>query len=113
MYAIVRDRGRQYKMREGDVVRVDLINEPPGSEVVFDDILLVSTPDGVEAGTPKVEGASVVATVLAEDKGPKLKLLKTRRVNRSRTRSGHRQHYTLVKVKEIRSPSGGDAVPET
>lgn len=109
MYAIVRDRGRQYKVREGDVVRLDLMKEPPGSEVVFDDVLLVSTADGVKAGGPRVEGASVVAEVLAEDKGPKLKLFKTRRVNRSRTRAGHRQHYTLVRVKEIRAPSEPDA----
>ena len=105
MYAIVRDRGRQYKMQEGDVVRVDLMEGTPGSEVVFDDVLLLSTPDGVKTGAPKVKGASVVAEVVAEDKGPKLKVLKLRRVNRSKTRRGHRQHYTLVRVKEIRAAS--------
>ncbi len=101
MYAIVRDRGRQYKMREGDVVRVDLMEGSPGSEVVFGEVLLVSTPDGVKAGAPKVEGASVVAEVVAEDKGPKLKILKLRRVNRSKTRRGHRQHYTRLRFDEI------------
>ena len=110
MYAIVRDRGRQYKMREGDVVRVDLTDKPPGSEMVFDDVLLVSAEE-MKAGRPAVEGASVVAEVLGEEKGPKLKLLKQRRVNRSKTRRGHRQRYTLVRVKEIRAPSERGGAP--
>ena len=108
MYAIVRDRGRQYKMQEGEIVRVDLMDRPPGSEVVFDDVLLVSTRDGVKAGRPKAEGVSVVAEVVGEEKGPKLKLLKQRRVNRSKTRKGHREHYTVVRVKEIRTAPAGE-----
>ncbi len=109
MYAIARDRGRQYRMCEGDLVRVDLMGKPVGSEVVFDDLLLVSTEDGIKAGRPGVEGASVVAEVVAEEKGPKLKIMKQRRVNHSKTRMGHRQHYTVVRVKEIRArPAQGE-----
>jgi len=99
-YAIFEDRGKQYRAEEGALIRVDLQDAEPGSKIVFDKVLLVGG-EGTKVGTPAVEGASVVAVVEAEDKGPKLHGVKRRGHSRSRTRWGHRQKYTVVRVAKI------------
>ena len=99
-YAIFEDGGKQYRAEEGALVRVDRRDADPGAEITFDKVLLVGGED-TKVGTPAVSGASVVAVVEAEEKGPKVYGLKRRYHGRSKTRWGHRQKYTLVRVAKI------------
>ncbi len=109
MYAVIEDRrnpqgrqpGKQYLVREGERVRVDLLDVPVGSEVVFDRVLLLGGEQGVKAGTPVVTGVSVTARVLAEVKGQKLVVFHKRRRKFMRRRNGHRQRYTDLQVERI------------
>ncbi len=101
MYAVIRDGGRQFTVREGDRILVDLRGGvEPGATVRFD-VLLVAGESGVKLGTPVVEGAAVIGKVIGERKGEKLYPFKYRRRKESKTRRGHRQRYTAVKVEKI------------
>ncbi|MHC5055812.1 MAG: 50S ribosomal protein L21 [Planctomycetota bacterium] len=103
-YAIFEDGGKQYRAEEGALIRVDRRDTEPGAEITFDKVLLVGgegAGEGTKVGTPAVSGASVVAVVEAEEKGPKVYGLKRRNHGRSKTRWGHRQKYTLVRVAKI------------
>jgi large subunit ribosomal protein L21 len=100
-YAIIDDGGKQYTVREGDLLRVELKEADVGAEITFDKVLLIGSPDGTTVGKPTVEGASVVAVVEAEEKGKKVHGLRRRYHSRSKTRWGHRQKYTVVRVTGI------------
>ena len=100
-YAIIDDGGKQYTVKEGDLLRVELRQVDVGAEVIFDKVLLICSPDGTTVGKPAVEGASVTTVVEAEEKGKKVHGLRRRNHSRSKTRWGHRQKYTLVRVTGI------------
>lgn len=101
MYAIVKDGGHQFRAEAGEVVRLERKDAAEGDEIVFEEVLLVS--DGGEAVrlSPAAAGARVVGVVEKHVKGEKLVGQKKREVNSSKTRFGHRQNYTLVRIKEI------------
>ncbi len=101
MYAVIEDRGNQIKVSQGEVLKIDLNNAEPGSEIVFEKVLLYSDDAGVKVGAPTVAGAKVVAEVLGERKGKKVYGVSFRRRKSSRVRKGHRQKYTAVRIKEI------------
>lgn len=103
MYAIVRDRGNQYKVSPGDVVQIDLLTAQDGDSITFDDVLLTSNGDGaVQVGEPRVSGAKVTATVVeACAKGEKIDVVHFRRRKDSMSKTGHRQKYTRVKIDGI------------
>ncbi len=100
MYAIIATGGKQYKVQEGDVIRVEKLGAEAGSEVTFDQVLLVSDKE-VKVGTPTVEGASVKATVVAEGKGKKVIVYRYKRKTGYHKKNGHRQPYTQVKIDKI------------
>jgi large subunit ribosomal protein L21 len=102
MFAIVEAGGRQEKVEPGVVVVVDRLEADPGAEITFDKVLLVENADGVVlSGTPYIAGATVTAVVLAETKGPKVRVFKTKRRKQYRKTIGHRTLQTRVKVKAI------------
>ena len=101
MYAIIDDKGRQYTVRKGDVVDIDLKGAPEQQSITFDRVLMVRGDGGVKVGTPTVEGAKVVATVVGEVKGKKLIIRKYRRRKNYRRKQGHRQHFTRVRIESI------------
>ena len=103
MYAVIDDRGSQIKVTEGEVVAIDLSDAEPGSEVIFDRVLLFVDDSGVKVGTPTVDGASVVAEVVGDIKGKKVYGVSFRRRKSSKVRNGHRQRYTRVKIKAIKA----------
>jgi large subunit ribosomal protein L21 len=105
MYAIVNDRSRSLTLKQGEDLWVDLLpGAAEGSEHVFDEVQLLKQEDGkVLVGRPTIEGASVVAEVLGKVKDKKIHVLRFRRRKNSRTRTGHRQTYTHIRIKEIRS----------
>jgi large subunit ribosomal protein L21 len=99
-YAIFEDGGKQYRAEEGALVRIDRKEAPPGTELTFDRVLLVGGQD-TKVGQPTVSGASVLAVVEAEEKGPKVYGRKRRLHSRSETHWGHREKYTLLRVTKI------------
>ena len=102
MYAVISDRRRQFTVREGDVIHCDTIaSAEPGQSVVFDQVSLVSNEGDVRVGKPLVEGASVKGEVLGEAKGPKLVVFRFKKRKDSRTKTGHRQRYTRVRITSI------------
>jgi len=102
MFAIVEAGGRQEKVVPGAVVVIDRLEAEPGSEVTFNRVLLVEAEDGrVLAGTPFVDGASVVGVVEAQTKGRKVRVFKTKRRKQYRRTQGHRSLQTRVRVKAI------------
>ncbi len=100
MYAVVRTGGKQLRVSPGDVVRVERLAGDPGDRIDLEEVLLIGG-DKVVVGTPRVEGARVVATIQGEAKGPKLKVFKKKRRKRYRLTRGHRQHYTELRIDSI------------
>ncbi len=101
MYAVVQSGGRQYRVQTGDQILVEKLPVEAGEQITLGEVLLVSGDAGVKVGTPLVEGAKVLVTVLAEEKGPKIRIFKYRPKQRYRRRKGHRQTYTRLRVDEI------------
>lgn len=101
MYAIILDGGRQFKVESGQEVEIDFRDLAKGDQVTFDQVVAVSGDDGLKLGQPTLSGASVQAEVLGVSQGPKLVVQKFRRRKNTRTRTGHRQLYTKVKIGQI------------
>ena len=101
MYAIIRDRGTQYRVEEGQVLQVALMEAEPGSQVELGEVLMIGGPDQSTVGTPLVAGAKVLAKVLGETKGDKIIVFKYKNKKRYRRRTGHRQQYTSIAISEI------------
>ena len=100
MYAIIATGGKQYKVSEGDKVRVEKLGAEVGEKVVFDQVLLVGGSD-VKVGAPTVNGASVEAEVVANAKAKKVIVYKYKRKTGYHNKNGHRQQYTEVEIKKI------------
>ena len=100
MYAIIATGGKQYKVSEGDVIRVEKLGAEAGSEVTFDQVLAVSDKK-LKVGNPVVDGASVTATVVGEGKGKKVIVYKYKSKTGYHKKNGHRQAYTEVKIEKI------------
>ncbi len=103
MYAVIRDRGAQYRVEEGQTVDVALMDAEPGSQITLDEVLMIGGTDDVKIGAPLVANASVVAEVVGEARGEKIVVFKYKRKKRYRRRTGHRQDYTRIAIKEIRA----------
>ncbi len=97
MYAIFKDSGRQFKVKEGDVILIDSTELPEGDEIQFDRVLFV---DG-KIGLPFVDGARVTGVVRGKEMGPKIYVQKFKRRKKYRRRTGHRQRYTKIEIKTI------------
>ena len=98
MYAIFENGSHQFRVREGDQVTIDRRDGDPGSEVVFDRVLLVAGDDGATVGTPLVAGARVVGTIVRTYRDKKIIIQKFRRRKNYRRRRGHRQTFTTVRI---------------
>ncbi len=100
MYAIIRDRGAQYRVEEGQLLDVPTLDLEPGAELVQDEVLMIGG-DSPRVGTPTVANAQVRAEVVGEARGEKIIVFKYRNKKRYRRRTGHRQDYTRLAIKEI------------
>jgi large subunit ribosomal protein L21 len=100
VYAIIRDRGMQYRVEKGQKLTVSLMDAEPGSQVDLDEVLFVGG-EQPQVGTPLVNGAKVRAEVLRNYKGEKIIVFRYRNKKRYRRRTGHRQEYTELKIAEI------------
>lgn len=101
MYAVIKTGGKQYKVAPGDVIKVEKLPAAEGDTVDFEDVLLVADGEKIEIGTPTVSGGKVSATVRAQARAPKVKILKFRRRKHHRKQMGHRQYYTELEVTSI------------
>lgn len=101
MYAIVRSGGRQHKVAVGDIVEIDKVEAKAGDSVSLTPLLLVDG-DKITADAKKLGKASVTAEVIAETKGPKIRIIKFKNKTGYKKRQGHRQRYTQVKVTGIK-----------
>jgi len=101
VYAIIETGGKQYRVKEGDVVAVEKLPQAEGEAVIFDRVVHVSSEQGVKIGQPYLEGCSVKATVLKHEKARKVMSIRYRPKKNIRRRRGHRQWYTLVEIDRI------------
>lgn len=100
MYAVIATGGKQYKVSEGDVIRVEKLGAAAGETVTFDQVLLVNNGE-VVVGNPTVANANVSATVVREGKGKKVIVYKYKRKTGYHKKNGHRQMFTEVKIDKI------------
>ncbi len=104
MYAIIESGGKQYRVAEGDVIRCDLVADEAGADVTFDRVVLASSGDTVQIGTPTLEGATVSGTVVRQAKDKKILVFRYKPKKRVRKLRGHRQPYAEVKITKIALP---------
>jgi large subunit ribosomal protein L21 len=101
MFAVIRTGGKQYRVTPNAVLKIEKLEAEPGSTVTFTDVLAVGGEGNLTLGGPTVPGASVTATVIAQDRLDKIIIFKKRRRQNSRRRNGHRQHVTVLRVADI------------
>ena len=101
MYAVLVTGGKQYRVQEGDVLFVEKLNAEVETTVELDQILAVGKEEGLVVGKPLVEGAKVVAKVLAQGKARKVVVFKFKRKLDYRKKQGHRQAYTKIQIEKI------------
>ena len=100
--AIIKTGGKQYSVKEGDLLRVEKLEGNPGDNVTFDEVLWLGG-DQPKFGTPTVQGAKVEGQIVDQGRGKKLIVFKFRRRKRSRTKAGHRQAFTAVKITGVKA----------
>jgi len=101
MYAVIKTGGKQYKVAKNDVILVEKLPGEAGAEVELDEVLLVGDDKGQTVGSPLVDGAQVVATVLEQTRGDKIIVFKKKRRQNYRRKAGHRQDLTALKITDI------------
>jgi large subunit ribosomal protein L21 len=101
MFAVIRTGGKQYRVTPEAVLKVEKLDAEAGATVTFTDVLAVGGEGGLKIGAPVLTGASVTATVIAQDRLDKVIIFKKRRRQNSRRKNGHRQHVTVLRIAEI------------
>ncbi len=100
MYAVIKTGGKQYRVSQGDTLRVEKLPGDVGAKVEFDEVLLVGG-EKVVVGKPTVAGAKVVASIVAQDRAKKIIVFKMRRRKNYRRKNGHRQPYTELRIESV------------
>jgi large subunit ribosomal protein L21 len=116
MYAIVQTGGKQYKVVPGEQIKVEKLDAEPGSQVRLNEVLAVSSDDGMTVGTPLIEGGAVAATVVRTAKDRKIIVFKKKRRKGYHKKQGHRQWFTLLRIDGIETSGSArstDAPAET
>ncbi|HCL68610.1 MAG TPA: 50S ribosomal protein L21 [Gammaproteobacteria bacterium] len=103
MYAVIETGGKQHRVTEGELIRVEKIEAETGSIIDFDRVLMVGEGETIKVGTPVVDGAKVSAEVVQHGRGDKVTILKFKRRKHHMKRQGHRQWFTEIKVTAINS----------
>ena len=101
MYAIIETGGKQYKVTEGSMIKVEKLAVEAGTAYAFEKVLVVSDDNGVKVGAPYVEGAKVNATVIGDGKAKKVIIYKYKPKKGFHKKNGHRQPYTMLKINSI------------
>lgn len=101
MYAVIVSGGKQHKVKEGDIVKLDKIEQGVGETVVFNEVLLIANGSDIQLGAPLIEGAKVSAEIVKQFRGDKINIIKFRRRKHHMKQMGHRQYHTSVKITGI------------
>ena len=101
MHAVIKTGGKQYRVAPGDTVKVETLAAEVGQQVTLSEVLAVSDGDVVKVGAPFVEGAAVVATVVAHGRHDKVTIFKMRRRKHYQKHQGHRQNFTELRIESI------------
>jgi len=101
MYAVIETGSKQYKVQPGDIIQIEKIETDPKQAVEMDRVLMVSKDDQVRVGTPIVEGVKVMGEVVAQDRDKKIIVFKYKKRKSYARIKGHRQSFTLLKIKEF------------
>ena len=101
MYAVIKTGGKQYRVAEGDEIKLEKLNGDIGDSVTFDQVLLTSDGEIVNVGTPFLEGSKVEGRILAQGKSRKIVVFKYKRRKGYRRKRGHRQVFTQVKIENV------------
>mgnify|MGYP006271208581 CR=1 FL=1 len=101
MYAVIATGGKQYRVREGDILKLEKLDAQPGEQITFDQVLMLGAGEQVRIGNPVLESGSVTAEVTEQGRGKKIEIIKFRRRKHHQKRTGHRQYYTEVRVTGI------------
>ena len=111
-YAIIKTGGKQYLVQSGDVIDVERLVVEPGESIELNDVRMIAQDENVIIGNPTVEGARVVAEADSQFRGPKLIVFKYKAKKRYRRKTGHRQEYTRLTIREILYPTNSAPEPE-
>ncbi|MEK7648824.1 MAG: 50S ribosomal protein L21 [Patescibacteria group bacterium] len=105
MIAVIKTGGKQYKIKEGDLVKVERLDGDVGTEITFGHVLLLTEDDGssLSIGTPSIEGKEIKAEIIEQGRGKKIRVVKFKRKVRYRRKKGHRQAFTKVKISKIKA----------
>ncbi|AHE66532.1 50S ribosomal protein L21 [Legionella oakridgensis] len=101
MYAVIKTGGKQYRVKEGDVLKIEQLSAEVGSNVDFSEVLMIADGDNVTCGTPFIANAMVKAEILEHARHKKIKIIKFRRRKHHMKQMGHRQYYTQIKITGI------------
>ncbi len=101
MYAVIKTGGKQYKVSEGDILKVEKLNAAPGDEIEISDVLMVVNGEDVQIGKPVVESASVKAKVIEQGRAKKVIVFKKKRRKGYKVKNGHRQPYTAIEIQAV------------
>ncbi|WP_028388332.1 50S ribosomal protein L21 [Legionella fairfieldensis] len=101
MYAVIKTGGKQYRVKKGDVIKLELLSDDVGNEVTFSEVLMLADGDKITCGTPLIDKAIVKAEIMEHGRHKKVKIIKFRRRKHHMKQMGHRQYYTQVKITAI------------
>ena len=101
MFAVIESGGKQHRVVEGEVVRLERLPGSPGDSLVFERVLMIGAEEGLDVGTPYMESGRVAGEVVAQGRGKKIRVVKFKRRKNYLRRKGHRQAYTDVKITAI------------
>lgn len=102
MYAVIKSGGKQYKVVEGEILKLEKISQEAGKKIIFKEVLMVADEDNVEIGSPLIAKASVEAKILSHGKSKKVNIIKFKRRKHYMKQQGHRQLFTEVKIDKIK-----------
>ena len=103
MYAVFKTGGKQYRVSEGETLKIEKLEVEPGKKITFNEVLMIADGENVQLGSPLVEKASVEAKVISQGKGKKVNILKFRRRKHSMKHQGHRQLFTEIQIGKIKA----------
>ncbi|GAB1232364.1 50S ribosomal protein L21 [Ferrigenium sp. UT5] len=101
MYAVIKTGGKQYRVIEGETLKIESVDGDVGSAIVLDQVLMVGNGDKISVGQPLLNGASVKATIVANGRNKKVTIFKMRRRKHYQKHQGHRQNYTEIRIDGI------------
>ena len=103
MYAVFKTGGKQYRVSEGETLKIEKLEVEPGKKITFNEVLMIADGENIQVGSPLVEKASVEAKVISHGKGKKVNILKFKRRKHSMKQQGHRQLFTEIQIGKIKA----------